>query len=139
MNPELIIRSLELAADRAGDITPLVYKKVFAQHPEMEPLFVGDKTGAARGEMLTRVIEAVLDFIDQRAYADHLIQCEVITHEGYGVPREIFGTFFETLAATLRELLGEDWTAEIDESWRKLLFELTFFVANPDQSATAAL
>jgi len=138
MDPALIIRSLELAADRAGDITPLVYGKLFARHPDMEPLFVRDKTGAVRGEMLTRVIEAVLDFIESRSYADHLIQCEVVTHEGYGVPREIFGTFFEALAATLQDLLGEDWTVAMDESWHQLLAELAYFVAHPDQAATAA-
>jgi len=138
MDPALIIRSLELAADRAGDITPLVYEKLFARHPDMKPLFVRDKTGAVRGEMLTRVIEAILDFIEARSYADHLIQCEVVTHEGYGVPREIFGTFFEALGATLRDLLGGDWTAAMDESWRQLLAELAYFVAHPDQAATAA-
>ena len=139
MDPALIIHSLELAGDRAGDITPLVYRKLFARHPEMEPLFVRDKTGAVRGEMLTRVIEAILDFIESRSYADHLIQCEVVTHEGYGVPREIFGTFFEALATTLREISSDDWTPAMDESWRQLLAELAYFVTHPDQAATATV
>ena len=46
------------------------------------------------GEMLAKVFEAILDFIGERRYAARLIQCEVVTHEGYDVPREIFGTFF---------------------------------------------
>ena len=133
----LIIQSFELAAERGKDITPLVYEKLFARCPDMEPLFVRDKTGAVRGEMLARVIELILDFITDRSYADHLIQCEVITHEGYGVPREIFGTFFETVAETLREVLGPDWSPAVEESWQTLLIALSYFVAHTDQAATA--
>jgi hypothetical protein len=87
--------------------------------------------------MLARVIEAILDFIDARAYSSCLIQCEVVTHEGYGVPPEVFAVFFETVAATIADLIGPDWTGAMDGAWRRLLAELDFFVANPDQSATA--
>jgi hemoglobin-like flavoprotein len=56
MNGTEIERSFEIAAERAGDITPLVYQRLFAQHPEMEALFVRDTTGAVRGEMLAAAI-----------------------------------------------------------------------------------
>lgn len=135
MNTQHITASLELAAGRGGDITPRVYDKLFARHPEMKPLFVRDTTGAVKGEMLSRVFEAILDFIDTRAYADHLIQSEVITHEGYGVPREIFGHFFEAVAETLREVLGADWTPQFEQSWQRLLHDLEYFVIHPDQTA----
>ena len=80
--------ALERAGEVGGDITPLVYARLFAAHPEMEALFVRDTDGSVRGEMLMRVFEAILDFIDRRAYAALMIQCEVVTHEGYGVPPE---------------------------------------------------
>jgi len=128
----LIIQSLEDASDRAGDIAPLVYARLFAAHPHMEPLFVRDKTGAVRGEMLFKVIEAILDFIGPRVYANMMIRNEVVTHEGYGVPREVFAVFFGTLRDTLREILGADWTPQIDTSWRLLLSELDEYVAKPD-------
>ena len=138
MGPALIIQSFERASECAGDITPHVYATLFARHPEMEPLFVRDKTGAVKGEMLARVIELILDFVTARSYADHLIQCEVVTHEGYGVPREIFGTFFEAVADTLGEILKDEWTPAMDESWRELLSGLSYFVTHPDQTMAAA-
>lgn len=49
MNAELVTRSFEIAAERAGDITPLVYDKLFARFPETEALFSSNKS--ARGEM----------------------------------------------------------------------------------------
>lgn len=134
IDPAAIVASLEGAAARDGDITPRVYARLFARHPDMEPLFVRDTTGAVKGEMLARVIEAILDFIDTRAYADHLIETEVVTHEGYGVPRAVFPAFFETLAETLREILAEGWTEAMDTSWRALLAELERYVVDPGQA-----
>ncbi|MEJ0066341.1 MAG: globin [Caulobacteraceae bacterium] len=89
--------------------------------------------------MLTRVFEAILDFVGQRLYAHHLIQCEVVTHAGYDVPPDVFATFFPVVAETLREVVGEAWTPAIEQAWESLLADLDFYVRHPDQSETAAL
>src|SRR5580704_15194110 len=102
----LIETSLEIAAERCEDLTPLVYRRLFADHPEMEALFIRDKNNLVKGEMLARVIEAILDFAGDRRYAAQMIQCEVVTHEGYDLPREIFAIFFGTVAACLKAVLG---------------------------------
>ena len=133
---DLILRSFEQVAERCPDPAPLVYALLFADHPEMEALFVRDTDGAVRGEMLSRVFEAILDFIDRTHFAATLIQCEVITHEGYGVPPDVFGVFFTTLAQSFRQILGEDWTAATDAAWSRLLADLDFYVTHPDQAAT---
>ena len=39
MQADLILKSLELAADRAGDLTPHVYARLFAERPELALLF----------------------------------------------------------------------------------------------------
>ncbi len=136
---DLIVASFELAAERCEDLTPLVYQRLFAEQPQMEALFWRDTNGLVKGEMLSRVIETILDFVGERQYAHHLIQCEVITHAGYDVPPEVFATFFGVVARTLEAVLGADWTAEIDAAWATLLGELDFYVRHPDQSQTAAL
>jgi hemoglobin-like flavoprotein len=137
--PNLIEASLEIAAEHCEDLTPGVYRRLFAAHPEMESLFIRDSNNLVKGEMLARVIEAILDFAGPRHYAATLIQCEVITHAGYDVPPEIFRLFFGTVAAELREVLGKDWTSAIDEAWRRLLEQLDFYVTHPDQAQTQAM
>jgi hypothetical protein len=57
-----------------------------------------------------------------------MIGCEVQSHDAYGTPRELFGKFFGVIADTMREILGDDWTPEIDDAWRKLLADLDGFV-----------
>ena len=120
----VITHSLELAGERCPDLTPLVYARIFDQYSDMLPLFVRDKTGQVRGEMLARVIEVVLDYIDGNHYASNLIASESITHDGYGVPRDIFPTFFDALAESVREVLGPAWTPEVAENWADLTTEL---------------
>lgn len=119
-----ITKSLELAAEAAGDITPLVYQRLFAQFPEMEPLFVRDTTGIVRGEMLARLIETIFDFLDGDHYATNLIRTEIVTHEGYGVPPDVFPKFIEALATTVQASAGAGWTVEMNENWMALLAAL---------------
>ncbi len=139
MNSALILASLERAAAKAGDITPDVYARLFAQRPDLEAHFALDRDGGVRGAMLAHVIEAILDFIGPRAYAAHLIQCEVVTHAGYDVPPEDFGLFFAVLAEAVRAADDAPWDAETEAAWAVLLEALSFYVANPSQHATAAL
>src|SRR6185437_8245905 len=67
---QAIEASIELAAERGGDLTPQVYQRLFREQPEMEPLFWRDRNGTIKGEMLARVFEALFDFIGDRRYAD---------------------------------------------------------------------
>jgi len=133
---QLITETFEIAADLCEDLTPLVYARLFRDQPEMEPLFWRDKNHQVKGEMLSRVISAILDFAGERLYASTMIQCEVITHEGYDVPPEVFAVFFGTVRSTLRDLLADQWTGAMDEAWESLLIELNFYVTHPDQSQT---
>ena len=131
--------SLELVSERCADLTPLVYARLFAQYSQMEALFWRDRNHAVKGEMLANVFQIILDFVRENAFAANMIQCEVVTHAGYDVPPDVFRTFFPIVAATIREQLGGDWTAQIDAAWKKLLAELDFFVTHPDQNETARM
>jgi hemoglobin-like flavoprotein len=136
MSLTLIETSLELAASRCEDLTPIVYGRLFSQYPDMQALFWRDTNHSVKGEMLAQVIEAILDFAGARKYAASMIQCEVVTHEGYDVPPDVFRTFFAVVADSLRDLLGTDWTPSIDAAWQDLLVDLDFYVTHPDQYET---
>lgn len=120
--------SLEAFAERAGDPTPLVYERLFEQHPQMRPYFWRDTNGAIKGEMLSRTFDAILDFVGERRYADHMIGTEMVTHEGYDVPREVFSTFFAIIRDTARAALGADWTPGFESAWTELLAEIDGYV-----------
>lgn len=123
-------------SERCGDLTPLVYARLFREHPEMKALFWRDKTGTIQGEMLARVFDMVLDYIGDNQYAAHMIQCEVVTHSQYDVPPEVFATFFGVVVAAIRAELGADWTAEFEVAWRRLLEDFDGFVRASALTAT---
>jgi len=131
VHAEAVAASLELAAERGGDLTARVYALLFERQPEMKALFWRDANGAIKGEMLMKVFEAILDFIGERRYADHLIQTEVVTHEGYDVPRSVFATFFAVVAETVREACGDGWTPAMEAGWKQTLVDLDHFVTVP--------
>ena len=134
---ELITLSFEIAAERCDDLTPVVYRRLFSDHPEMERLFFRDaQTHAVRGEMLARVIEAILDFVGPRHYSRTLIQCEVVTHAGYDVPPEVFSTFFATVRDGVREVLGDAWTPQMNFAWERTLAALVYYAEHEDQYGT---
>lgn len=120
MNAGAIVRSLELVAER-GDPAAGVYARVFAAYPEMEALFVRDTNGAVRGNMLAEAISAILDFIDRDAYGSNLMRVEIVNHENLGVPREAFPVFFTAMRDAFADVLGAEWSGEIDAAWGALL------------------
>jgi hemoglobin-like flavoprotein len=121
---EAILASLTLFAARCADPAPRVYAALFARHPGMEILFARDQNGGVRGEMLARAFETIIDLVETRAYGANMLRCEVVTHEGYGVPREIFGVFFEVLVDAIKDISGAEWTPRTQNAWEALLVEL---------------
>jgi hemoglobin-like flavoprotein len=127
----LIRHSFELAAERCEDLTPLVYRRLHLEHPETQAMFRTEGADLVKGSML--------DFAGERTGHFRLIECEVSSHDAYGTPRELFGKFFGVIAGTLRELLGNDWSPEIERAWRKLLDEIDGVVARTQAETEAQL
>jgi hemoglobin-like flavoprotein len=122
-----IENSFEVAAQRGADLTPLVYQRLFGQHPETQAMFRSQGSELVRGSMLALTIEAILDFAGERRGAFRLIACEVSSHDAYGTPRELFIAFFAVIRDTLRDLLGDEWSPEIVQAWDTLLVEIDAF------------
>ena len=127
-----IQQSFELASECCEDLTPLVYRRLFDEHPEASAMFRSEGSELVKGSMLALTIEAILDFAGERSGHFRMIECEVTSHDAYGTPRELLIAFFGVIAATLRDLLGVDWSAEIDEAWRILLGEIASVVARSE-------
>ena len=122
LNP--IERSFELAASRCADLAPLVYQRLFDAHPETRAMFRSQGSELVMGSMLALTIDAILDFAGERSGHFRLIACEVASHDAYGTPRELFIAFFAIIRDTLRDLLGEEWSAGMAQAWQTLLVEI---------------
>jgi len=124
-----IEESFELAAARCEDLTPLVYERLHREYPETRAMFRTEGSELVKGSMLAMTIEAILDFVGERNGKFRMIECEVSSHDAYGTPRDLFVAFFGVIAATLRELLGAEWSPRINAAWQKLLGDLQDMIA----------
>jgi hemoglobin-like flavoprotein len=115
----LIEASLELVAARIGDPAQLVYARLFADEPGLEALFVRDRLGTVRGNMLTTALECLVDFAGRGTYATHFVSAERVNHGGLGVPEAAFDRFYATVIEVFRAALGAEWTAETEAAWRR--------------------
>ena len=121
MDTDIIAHSLELVAQRVGDPSSLVFQRLFLDNPGIDALFVRDAAGLVRGEMMAVTLEALLDCAGGDAYAVSLVEIERVNHVGLGVEPEVFDTFFRVVMTVFQEVLADDWTAEIDAAWRRVL------------------
>ncbi|MCG2628511.1 globin [Bradyrhizobium sp. WYCCWR 13023] len=129
-SPNPIEQSFELAALRCADFTPLVYQRLFEEHPETRTMFRTQGSELVMGSMLALTIEAILDFAGERSGHFRLIACEAASHDAYGTPRELFIAFFGVIRDTLRELLGSAWSPNIAQAWDTFLVEIEDFVGS---------
>eukprot|EP01042_Synura_sphagnicola_P016809 gene16809-21250_t len=56
-----------------------------------------------------------------------MIGAEMVTHEGYDVPRETFATFFSVIRDAVEEVLGAEWTPKLSGAWAEMLAEIDHF------------
>ena len=96
-------------------------------------MFRTEGSELVKGSMLALTIDAILDFAGERTGHFRLIISEVSSHDAYGTPRELFVAFFAIIAQSLHEVIGADWSDEIDAAWRKLLGDIESLIDTGDQ------
>ena len=119
----IILGTLESAADRHGDPTALIYKRLFAAHPELEALFHMDRDGGVRASMVQQGFECILDHVGPRRVSTQIISAARVHHDGYGVPPGRFDDFFVAIRDAIREIMAADWSPAMDAQWTELLAE----------------
>ena len=124
--------SLEIAAETGIDLAPLVYARLFAQAPQVEPMFCLDTEGAVRGSMLSHVLRAILDLVGERHFGPSLITAEAMAHANYDVDPAVFAAFFPIIRDIVREVAGTSWTPAMEAAWADLLAETSQLVTARD-------
>ena len=77
---EVITATLKLVSEQVGDPTLHVFRRLFADNPEVEALFVRDDAGFVRWQMFHVTIQSLLDFLGDRTYGANLVQIERVNH-----------------------------------------------------------
>lgn len=120
----IIVDTLETVAERIGDPKDQIYARLFAAHPHFEDLFVMDTDGGVRANMLAAVFDCILGVADGSESPRLHLEAARVQHDGYGLSAADVHTIFETVRDVCRDVLNEDWSAEMDAAWHAMLNEL---------------
>lgn len=99
-----------------------LYQRMFAEHPEVRPLFKGEMDEQAH--KLMRMINRAVTALDDLEPLDRVIKMMGARHSGYGVEDEDYPKLRDALIATLAEQLGDSFTADTRVAWIKVYDEL---------------
>ena len=140
---ELIEHSLESVARRELDIVPVVYRRLFAERPELRTLFAVEDDGEVRsgmGNMINEVLRLMLAATD--AELQNEAQAAVVFHVGWGLRVDMYRDVLHALMLAVREGCADEWTADIDAAWNaqcgRVLAELTRQFESIEGSSAAA-
>jgi hemoglobin-like flavoprotein len=125
---QVIERSLQAVVDRVGDPGEQVYARLFELLPDALPLFVRDRTGQVRGEMLQRAFETVLDLVHAGHFARGMLHAEYVNHRQIGVPNGAYDVFFTAIVDALRNILGAEWSEQEEGAWQSVRDEIAAIV-----------
>ena len=113
-----LIRRSFLAAKNVRDFdrSPIFYQNFFRRAPEKKKLFREDLAGQGMRFMAT--MQAIIHALDAPSKLDQTLQPLAKGHAALGVAPKDFETMCEALIDTLRDVLGQDLTPEMETAWR---------------------
>ena len=140
---QLIDHSLELVAGRDLDIVPLVYRRLFAERPDLRALFAVEGDAEVRsgmGNMINEILRLLLAATD--AELQNEAQAAVVFHVGWGLRVDMYRDVLRSLMLAVREGCADGWTADVAAAWSaqldRVLAELTRQFESIEGSSAAA-
>ncbi|UPG67851.1 globin domain-containing protein [Gordonia hongkongensis] len=119
LNPEVLQDSLSLVIDDEQKLMLDFYDRLFAEHPEVRPMFGTDLRPQAT--MLQEAIGAVLDHLDDAEWLGRTLGALGRRHNDLGVTPEMYGWVADALVTTMAEHGGGAWTGEMTAAWNDAL------------------
>ena len=116
LNVSLLRSSFELVVERQPHLTIRFYEILFARYPQARALF-GRRSTEAQAQMLQEALVAVVDHLEDAAWLKQTLAGLGKKHLEYGVTNEMYDWVGASLLATLAEVAGDAWTAELAQAW----------------------
>lgn len=107
--------TLEVCAERGGDISPLVYERFFETCPAADSL-MGHSDDHMRGRMLEQTFELLLsdEHLGEGGYLDWELDNHLLA---YQVAGSMYEHFLGAIRDVVERFVGTDWTSNDTEAW----------------------
>ena len=94
------------------DASRLFYENLFRYHPNLQPLFKGNKE--AQYEKFAQILLVLIRSLENQEWIRRELASLGKQHENYGVQSAHYDIVGATLLSTIKELLGEEYTEDVD-------------------------
>jgi hemoglobin-like flavoprotein len=112
----LIIESLEIVAESAGDITSQVFDNYHRSCPASAKL-MDHMDDYMLGRMMDQVLLLMMEEGEQELAA--YLEFETKSHESYGVEHYMYDNLFEAVLTTVRQAAGKQWADRFQSAWER--------------------
>lgn len=113
---KILRETLELTLASDDTFPVRFYERLFAAHPQVQPLFHRSTPGA-QNKLFAQKLTALVDHLDDPEWLDRELGKLARNHVSYGVTPEMYPWVGDALIATLREACGDAWTADAERAW----------------------
>lgn len=120
MNIELLESTFEALAPQADELASRFYEKLFADHPEVKPMFTHVDIESQKKKLVAALVLVVNNLRNPEALVPALQEMGR-RHQGYGVKPEHYPIVASTLLGVMEEMAGELWTGEVATAWTEAL------------------
>lgn len=113
---EMLERSFARINRDPALLTERFYARLFERYPAVKPLFA--HTSMRRQQQhLASALAMVIDHLRAPDQVTGALEALAARHVGYGVYPSHYQAVVTTMVDTLREVMGDEWTPELDDAW----------------------
>jgi methyl-accepting chemotaxis protein len=112
--------SFDLIAPRGEELVDIFYTRLFETAPAVEPLFANTDLRKQKSMLLATLVLLGKSLRNLDSIAPKLRQLGA-RHVAYGARPEHYQVVAEVMLASMAEVAGEAWTAEISAAWADAL------------------
>ncbi len=120
----LLRETLELTLAADDSFPKRFYDRLFAQHPEVVPMFYRNSPGAQR-KLFAQKLVMIVDHVEDPEWLARELLGVAESHAKYGVTPEMYAWVGDALIETLREACDADWSPAAEQAWRKAYARIT--------------
>lgn len=124
-----IVRSTFKTLESHEDLVAnLLYQELFTLEPKSRVLFRGDLT--EQKKKLMRMLRIAVENIGDQSQLQPMLYNLGKIHQSYGIEPHHFISFGEALLFALRTVLKEEFTKEVEESWKAVYHSFVLTMRN---------
>ncbi|WP_293156905.1 globin family protein, partial [Okeania sp. SIO2C9] len=113
---EIIEKSFEKIKLDANEFAASFYENLFAEYPEVKPLFANTDIQKQQKKLLDALI-LIVENLRHPEILKEVVQALGTRHINYGVLQQHYPLVGKALLKTLKQYLGEYWTPEVKAAW----------------------